>query len=136
MKKFEMNGYVCGQIDTRSTAAGKQVTTFSVNSPERRKNQQTGEWENVPQFFNCQYWHRFDNDFRASSIRDKAHLVIVGEPRYEEWQKDGQKRSKVVFNVTDLFEVAQREERSAAPSYGASQPEYVQAEVYDEDIPF
>lgn len=135
MKRFEMDGYVCGKVETRSTATGKQITTFSINSPERRKNQQTGDYENFPQFFDCQYWHRFDSDFRASSITDKAHLVLVGEPRYESWEKDGQKRSKVVFNVTDLWEVFDKSKMNAP------KPEYVQATVYDdpyydEDLPF
>ena len=135
MKQFQMDGYVCGSIDERSTRSGKLITTFSVNSPERRKNQQTGEWESIPMFFDCQYWHRFDNDFRAAQIADKAHLVVMGEPRFESWEKDGQKRSKVVFNVTDLFAIEGRKQ-TAAPTYGA-QPEYYEATyLSDEPLPF
>lgn len=128
MKQFQMDGYVCGQVEARSTASGKQVTQFSVNSPDRRKNQQTGEWESVPQFFRCQYWHKSDNDFRAALIRDRAHLVLVGEPRYEEWEKDGHKRNRVVFNVQHVFNDAKAVAPEPSQGYGG--------DMYDEDIPF
>lgn len=137
MKKFFIDGYVCGTIDTRTTQSGKQVTTFSVNSPDRRKNNSTGEYENFPQFFNCQYWHRFDNDFRAASIVEKAHVVMTGDLRYESWEKDGRKGSKVLLNVTDIWSAQDGQKGHAA------KPEYVQASyidgsssLYDEDLPF
>lgn len=127
MKQLFMDGYVCrNSVSTRSTSSGKEVTGFSVNSPDRRKNKQ-GEWESVPQFFECQYWHKSDRDFRADAIKEGAHLYIVGAPRYEEWEKDGSKRSKVVVNVQDVFEIK--------PKDGAA-PQKQEAALYDEDIPF
>lgn len=124
MKQFTMDGYVCGKVDTRSTNSGKEVTTFSINSPDHRKNQQTGEWENVPQFFRCQYWHKSDRDFKAFAIKDKAHLVISGDPKFEEWESEGIRKNRVTFNVRDLWPV-ERAEKSKS-----DEP------VYDEDIPF
>ena len=129
MKQFFMDGWVTSSEPvTRQTATGKLVTSFSVNSPDRRKNAQ-GEWESVPQFFDCQYWHRSDRDFRAQSIAPGARLVMAGEPRFESWERDGQKRSRVVLNVRDLYEAKGRDD--AAPAYGAQQPD-----LYDENVPF
>lgn len=137
MKQFQMDGWVTsGKIETRQTATGKLVTSFSVNSPERRQDKQTGEWESVPMFFDCQYWHRGDRDFRAQSIASGARLVLSGEPRYESWEKDGQKRSKVVFNVRDLYEVKGRDDGGSQPAYGAQGGYGQQPDLYDENIPF
>lgn len=135
MKTFYVDGYVCGTVETRTTQSGKQVTTFSVNSPDRRKNHQTGEYESFPQFFNCQYWHRFDNDFRAAAIAEKARVMITGDLRYEAWEKDGRKGSKVLLNVSDVWPIQDGQKKPAG------KPEYVQATyidggMYDEDIPF
>lgn len=127
-KYFSMDGYVCGEISTRSTNSGKQVTQFSVNSPERR--QIDGEWKTVPHFFKCQYWHRSDRDFRAGYIYDKAHVQISGEPRYEEWEGKNGKRSTVRFNVREILLIAAKDAQPAAP------PEVADAPLYDEDIPF
>ncbi len=132
MKQFQMDGYVtAADISTRQTQSGKQVTTFSVNSPDRRKNAQ-GEWESVPQFFQCQYWHRADRDFRAAFIAPKAHLVMVGEPRFEEWEKDGQKRSRVILNVRDMWPIKERDEAPQQTRREQPEPDY----LYDEELPF
>lgn len=127
-KYFSMDGWVCGQIETRSTSNGKQVTQFSINSPERR--QTNGEWETIPHFFKCQYWHRSDRDRRAGYIRDKAHIHISGEPRYEEWEGQNGKRSAVRFNVREILLIAPRDAQQPEPQLDQ------QCEVYDEDIPF
>ncbi len=128
-KYFNMDGYVCGEIQTRTTSSGRSVTQFSVNSPERR--QIDGEWKTVPHFFKCQYWHRGDHGFRAGYIRDKAHVQMSGEPRYEEWEGEHGKRSCVRFNVQDLFLIAQKDSTPAQPQ----EPEPTTA-LYDDDIPF
>lgn len=129
MKTFTMDGYVCGSIDTRYTNSGKGVTSFSVNSPDRRKSQ-TGEWETVPQFFRCEYWHRGERDFRPASIVDKAHLVLIGSPKYEEWEGQGGKRTSVKFVCSEVFPV-QKGQKAQTGAYP-----HADAPAYDENIPF
>lgn len=130
-KYFSMDGYVCGDIETRSTASGQLITQFSVNSPERRKVD--GEWKSIPNFFKCQYWHHGEHDYRAEYIRDKAHLQLSGEPRYQEWQGDNGKRSTIKFNVDNLFLIASNKPaQQAAPKV----EEPVTDSLYDDDIPF
>lgn len=138
-KYFSMDGYVCGEINTRSTSTGKLVTSFSINSPERRRNAY-GEWETIAHFFQCQYWHRGEHDYRAEFIKDKAHLQLSGEPRYEEWEGDYGKRSQVRFNARDLFLIAPKG-TAPAPKQDPepepqAEPEPEQATLYDDDIPF
>ena len=128
-KYFSMDGYVCGDIQTRTTSNGHTVTQFSVNSPERRQIE--GEWKTVPHFFKCQYWHKGDRDFRAEYIYDKAHVQMSGEPRYEEWETEHGKRSTVRFNVKSLFLIAKRDSAPAQP-----QQREEEAPLYDDDIPF
>ena len=128
MKQFVMDGWITnGRIDRRETATGKQVVSFGLNSPSRRKNQ-AGEWESVPQFFDCEYWARSDSDFRCDLVRPGARLVVAGEPKYDEWQaQDGSKRSKVVFSVRDMWTVESGQQRQQQPRAES---------VYEEDIPF
>lgn len=128
MKQFVMDGWVTnGRIDRRKTATGREVVSFSVNSPSRRKNQE-GEWENVPQFFDCKYWSRSERDFRMGLIEPGMHLVLSGEPTYEEWQDhEGNKRSKTVFVARDVWPVAQQ---------GQAAPQQTPEQAYEEDIPF
>lgn len=131
MKQFVMDGWVTnGRIGRRQTAAGKQVVSFGLNSPSRRRNQQTGEWESVPQFFDCEYWSRSDRDFRAEQITPGARLVLSGEPRYDEWQaQDGSKRSRTVFTVRDMWAVEGGQQ-------GRQRQQQPAETVCEEDIPF
>lgn len=122
---FSMDGYVCGKIETRTTQSGKQLTEFGINSPDRKEID--GEWKSIPNFFNCIYWHHGDHDWRADAIKDRAHIHISGQPRYEEWEKDGHKRSAIKFYVDNLFLIAGK---NSAPAQNTD------ASVYDEDIPF
>lgn len=125
MKAVYMDGYVCGNIEVRSTKSGKKVTQFSVNSPDRRKNKQTGEWESTAQFFACQYWHKSDDDHRAALITDKAHVVLVGDLKYEEWETESGKRNRVIVNVAQVFNDAKPQVKQAQ-----------EPALYDDDCPF
>lgn len=131
MKQFVMDGWVtAGRIDRRTTATGKEVVSFGLNSPSRRRNQ-AGAWENVPQFFDCEYWARSERDFRCDLVQPGARLVLSGEPRYDEWQaQDGSKRSKTVFTVRDLWAVEGGGTRQQPAAEAPAEA------VYEEDIPF
>ena len=94
-KFFCMDGYVCQGYELRSTASGKQVTSFTLNCPTRRKVD--GEWKSEPQFFECQYWHKDSRDWRPDYIREKSHIWVSGEMRYDTWESQNGKRHKVVF---------------------------------------
>ena len=130
INKVVISGNLTRDPELRQTANGFPVLGFGVAVNDRRKNQQTGEWESVPQFFDCEYWSRSDRDFRAEQITPGARLVLSGEPRYDEWQaQDGSKRSRTVFTVRDMWAVEggqQGRQRQHQPAES----------VYEEDIPF
>lgn len=129
-KYFNMDGYVCGEVESRTTASGKHVTQFTLNSPERFKEGE--EWKSRANFFKCQYWHRGDHDYRADYIYKGEHLQVSGEPRFEEWEdRNGNKRSIVRFNVQNILLIAKKE-KSQDVQYEVDET----SSVYDEDIPF
>lgn len=125
MKQFFMDGWVTNaKVDTRTTATGRTVTSFSVNSPTNRRGQD-GEWESVPQFFQVKYWAKSDRDRRPDAIVPGAKLVMAGKPTFEEWEHNGEKRSRVVFVAEELWQAEAPQQQAACES-----------QVYAEDIPF
>ena len=129
---------ICGRLtrdpEMRSTAGGLAVMGLGVAVNDRRKNQQTGEWEDRPNFFDLTVLGK-----RAESLsrilRKGMKVSVEGRLRYESWEKDGQKRSKVSVTV-DEVELPQREQGG---SYGHQKPSqgYSQQGGYaDEDLPF
>ncbi len=61
---------------------------------DRRRNPQTGEWEDYPNFVDCtMFGTRAEAVSRYLSKGSK--VAIEGKLRYSSWERDGQRRSKL-----------------------------------------
>ena len=82
----------------------------------RRRNQQTGEWEDYPNFVDCTM---FGN--RAESMGRILHkgmkVAIEGKLRYSSWDKDGQRRSKLEVIVDEIELMSQKQGQQAPQGY-------------------
>lgn len=151
-----ISGNLTRDPELRTTQSGMAVLQFGMAVNERVKNQQTGEWEDRPNFIDCtMFGNRADAVSRYLSKGIK--VTVEGKLRYSQWEKDGQKRSKLEVVVDELEFMSRGESPSKAPSrpqppqpspapqYApqaapqpsyAPAPQYQQPSVYDEDIPF
>lgn len=155
-----ISGNLTRDPELRQTAGGSQVLGVGVAVNDRRKNQQTGQWEDVPNFVDCVV---FGNRAEAlAAILHKGDKVAIdGRLRYSSWEaKDGTRRSKLEV-IAEEVELMQRPRQAAQqahqpvaqPAYAAPapapapqpyQPPLGQAPVaapaaadlYDADIPF
>ena len=154
-----ISGNLTRDPELRATASGTQVLTFGVAVNDRARNQQTGEWEDRPNFVDCTM---FGNRAEALSriLRKGMKVAVEGRLRYSSWERDGQRRSKLEV-IPDEVELMAARDRPAAPSGDLSQtvpaaaqpaPQWsaqqayaqqpslpvqpVAPEVYDEDVPF
>lgn len=157
-----ISGNLTRDPELRSTASGFPVLGFGVAVNDRRKNQQTGEWEDYPNFIDCtMFGARADSLSKYLSKGTK--VAIEGKLRWSQWERDGQKRSKIEVIVDELEFMSSRNSDarySSGQSYGQQggyQPAQQQggyqqqpamaapqgmpdinasSSVYDEDIPF
>lgn len=124
-------GNLTRDVELRSTQGGTAVLSFGIAVNDRRKNQQTGQWEDVPNFFECV---TFGN--RATALSDiltkGMKVAIAGKLHYSSWEKDGQKHSKVDIIANDV-ELMQNRRPQQEQQY---QPTQQVQDVYDEDLPF
>lgn len=138
-----ISGNLTRDPELRSTASGMPVLGFGVAVNDRRKNQQTGEWEDYPNFIDCTMFGT-----RAESLSrylaKGTKVSIEGKLRWSQWERDGQKRSKIEVIVDELEFMSSRNSDSNAGgsnyggTYAAPAAPVVDASssVYDEDIPF
>lgn len=144
-----ISGNLTRDSELRSTQSGIAVLGFGVAVNDRRKNQQSGEWEDYPNFIDCTMFGA-----RAQSLHQylkKGNKVsIEGKLRWSQWERDGQKRSKIEVIVDELEFMSARTSDSSyggsgggytgaasAPSAPAQVPVVdASSSVYDEDIPF
>ena len=146
-----ISGNLTRDPELRATASGMQVLGFGVAVNDRRKNPQSGEWEDYPNFVDCtMFGARAEALGRYLSKGTK--VSIEGKLRYSSWERDGQRRSKLEVIVDEIEFMSRREQpaapvddlaatvpaQPAAPQWNA-QAAYAaapQPEVYDEDVPF
>ena len=147
-----VSGNLTRDPELRSTAGGMPVLGFGVAVNDRRKNQQTGEWEDYPNFIDCTM---FGARAEALSryLNKGTKVSIEGKLRWSQWEREGQKRSKIEVIVDELEFMSSRGDSSsygggmgggysapapAAPAYAPAPAPVVDASssVYDEDIPF
>lgn len=151
INRVTISGNLTRDPELRTTAGGMQILSFGVAVNDRRKNPQTGDWEDVPNFVDCAM---FGNRAEALGriLRKGIKVAIEGKLRYSSWEKDGQKRSKLEV-IPDEVEIMSQnpngQQRQYAPQQtahaGASAqpapryqpaPQPAQMDMYDADIPF
>ena len=130
-----ITGNLTRDPELRSTAGGKAVLSFGIAVNDRRQNQQTGKWEDVPNFFECV---TFGN--RAMALGDiltkGMKVAISGKLHYSSWEKDGQKHSKVdiIANEVELMQNRKPQQEQPQQDYQSGYQQQ-QPSMYD-DIPF
>lgn len=139
INKAIISGNLTRDPELRRTQSGMAIMSFGVAVNDRRRNSQTGEWEDYANFIDCTM---FGN--RAESLADilakGMKVAVEGKLRWSQWERDGQKRSKIEV-VADEIELMSRS-GGAAPEEGADAEGGQGAGkadpygVYDEDIPF
>ena len=146
INRVNISGNLTRDPELRSTPGGTQVLTFGVAVNDRRRNQQSGEWEDVPNFIDCVV---FGARAQALSrfLSKGAKVAIEGKLRYSSWEaKGGGKRSKLEVVVDEVEFMSQDGGQGATYQQPAPQPEQSftaepatstpAAAVYNEDIPF
>ncbi len=154
INRVNISGNLTRDPELRATGSGTQILRFGVAVNDRRRNPQTNEWEDYPNFVDCVvFGARADALNRFLSKGTK--VAIEGKLRYSSWEdKAGQRRSKLEVVVDEVEFLSSRNQQGGAPAYQQDAPSYsapapasyqqparpVQAppsaDVYAEDIPF
>lgn len=134
-----ISGNLTRDPDVRATAAGTQVLSFTVAVNDRRKNQQTGQWEDYPNFVDCTLFGTRGEKL-AQYLAKGSKVAIEGKLRYRSWndQQTGQKRSALEVVVDELeFMSGQQQQQGYAPQQYAPQaaPQAPQARTYGQGRP-
>lgn len=101
INRVVISGNLTRDPELRQTASGMPVLGFGVAVNDRRKNPQTGEWEDYPNFIDCTMFGARAESL-ARYLSKGAKVSIEGKLRWSQWERDGQKRNKIEVIVDDL----------------------------------
>ena len=150
INRVVISGNLTREPELRRTQSGMAILGFGVAVNDRRRNPQTGDWEDYANFVDCTIFGARAE--ALSNILSKGMKVAIeGKLRWSQWERDGQKRSKLEVIVDEIEFMSSRNSgqggyqggnqggqynnssqtpATAAPSVDAS------SSVYDDDIPF
>lgn len=116
-----MSGNIGADPELKATTSGTPLLDFSVAVNGRIKDSRTGEYKDRPNWVLCRVWGN-----RATSLSkylNKGTKVFIEGKLYQaRWEKDGQKRSMLSVNVTDIEFVSNQQQATQPqqqPTYNA-----------------
>lgn len=151
INRVVISGNLTRDPEVRTTQSGMPVMSLGIAVNDRRKNSQTGEWEDYANFIDCTMFGTRAQNI-AQYLSKGTKVSIDGKLRWSQWERDGQKRSKIEVIIDDLdFSnnrnsgnggsgnfASQSSNNNDASNYSAPATPVVDSDssLYDEDIPF
>ena len=162
INRVNISGNLTRDPELRGTQGGSSVLAFGVAVNDRRRNPQTDEWEDVPNYIDCVVFGRRAEPL-AKFLSKGTKVAIEGKLRWSQWEdkETGQKRSKIEVIVDEVEFMSRKADgkgqggtgypqqtrdpyatpapqgQGVAPGvYQPTLAQQPQADAYDEYIPF
>src|SRR5262245_18707900 len=108
LNKVMLIGRLTRDPEIRNFSNGGKVAAMGFAVNNRRKNTQTGQWEDEPVFLDMEAFNRNEGrqlaDLAEQYLKKGHQTFIEGHLKLDQWtDKDGQKRSKLKI-VVDNFQ--------------------------------
>ena len=134
INRVMISGNLTRDPELRATGSGTSVLKMGVAVNDRRKNQQTGEWEDYANFVDVTFFGARAEGL-SKHLSKGQKVAIEGKLRWSSWETDGQKRSKLEVIGDELEFMSSRDSSGGGFGGGAPQADAGPA-IDDEEIPF
>lgn len=122
INKATITGNITRDPELRQTQGGTSILSIGVAVNDRRKNQQTGEWEDYPNFIDCKIFGNRATGV-APHLEKGMKVAIEGKLNQSRWQADdGTNRSKIEIIVDEIEFMARRDGSQQQPVQPMQQP--------------
>jgi len=136
INRVVLTGNLTKDAELKQTSGGMAIVKMRLAVNDRRKNAQTGQWEDTPNYIDVTM---FGSRGEAVSrfLGKGKQIAVEGKLRWREWESpNGEKRSALEVVADDIELLGGRDAGAAAPravSPASAEP----ADDFDgEDIPF
>jgi single-strand DNA-binding protein len=135
-------GNLTGDPELRFTQSGAAVVNCTVVKNNRRKNQQTQQWEDAgSDFYRVNAWRDLAENI-ANSLEKGARVVVAGKLESRDWEtREGEKRTSWEITAdavgpdlrwaTAKVQRAERQQRQQGQQQGQQQGGYQQPQGQD-----
>jgi single-strand DNA-binding protein len=125
LNKVMLIGRLTRDPEIRTFPSGGKVAKFGFAVNNRRKNSQTGQWEDDPVFLDVEAFNRGEFGKQADLVQQylaKGRQVFIeGHLRLDQWtSQEGQKRQRLVV-VVDNFQFLEPRGEGGGGAYAGRQ---------------
>jgi len=126
LNKVMLIGRLTRDPEVRMFSNGGKVAKFGFAVNNRKKNQQTGQWEDDAVFLDVEAFNRGETGKKADLVEQylrKGHQVFIeGHLKLDQWTtQDGQKRSQIKVVLDNLEFLEKRPDDGSGGSRGYTQ---------------
>jgi len=145
-------GRLTRDSELKYTKSGMPIARFSI--AVNRSKKQDDQWVDETSFFDIDFWGKGAEAVNRYLTKGQQ-IAVEGELRQDRWEQDGQSRSKIIVNASNVRLLGsaqagqgngayQRPQQQSSPNEGAAeqrgaangnQPSQA-ADTFDDDIPF
>ena len=132
INRVVISGNLTRDPELKALPSGTPVLALGIAVNDRRKNQESGQWEDVPNFFDVSI---FGARAEALSrfLNKGTKVTIEGRLRWHSWETpQGEKRSKVDIVADEIEFLSSREGGGASYAAPAAAP----TDEIGDEIPF
>lgn len=103
INQVTVSGNLTREPEQRALPSGTSITTIGLAHNERRKNQQSGEWEDRPHFFDVTIFGA-QGEWLSRNAHKGDPVTVAGQLEQQRWQDktSGETRSKVSIVARDI----------------------------------
>ena len=101
LNRVTLTSRLTREPELRRTQSGMAILSLGIAFNDRRKNPQTGEWEDVGNFADAVMFGTRSESL-AGYLHKGSRIAVEGKLRYSSWERDGAKRSKLEVMVDNL----------------------------------
>ncbi|MDZ4654285.1 MAG: single-stranded DNA-binding protein [Coriobacteriia bacterium] len=135
INRVVITGNLTRDPELRSTSSGMSILKLGVAVNDRRKNQQTGEWEDIPNFVDVTIFGA-RGEALSRFLSKGSKVAIEGKLRWSQWENpQGEKRSKLEV-VADEVEFLSSRDGGSGGGYSAPSTPASDVDGSGEEIPF
>lgn len=135
MNEGIISGNLTREPETVDTNSDYSCIKFSIANNDERKKDESGNYQEVVNFFDCEFWTR-NPQYWLNKLFKGTGVVLGYKSKQNRWEKDGQKRSKVVFVVQRFPLILEKKSDNQTDQQPASKPPTQSVDNFENDCPF
>ena len=121
-----ISGRLTADPQLRFIPSGDAVASFTVAHSKRKFDKQTNTWsdDGDPLFMNVSAWKQL-GEGAADMLKKGDAVIVTGEVRQRNWEKDGQKRTSVELVAKEVgLSVRAKRQQSSEPQQQLQEVEW------------